>query len=101
MTFEVIIPKKCQKEFRKLPSLIKPRILILLESLVDNPKPVGFKQLVDSNPPQFRLRTGDYRLGYEIDYSKKQVHIFKIGHRRDFYENIINVLTQITNLIPS
>ncbi len=34
----------------------------------------------------FKLRTGDYRILYELDKRNKIVTIIKIGHRKDIYK---------------
>jgi len=34
----------------------------------------------------FRLRIGDYRVGYTINFEKSEVIILKVGGREAFYE---------------
>jgi mRNA-degrading endonuclease RelE of RelBE toxin-antitoxin system len=34
----------------------------------------------------WRIRVGDWRIGYKIDDQKQTVTIVTIGHRREFYD---------------
>jgi mRNA-degrading endonuclease RelE of RelBE toxin-antitoxin system len=34
----------------------------------------------------WRIRVGDWRIGYEIDDAKRTVTIITVGHRSDFYD---------------
>jgi len=34
---------------------------------------------------EFRLRIGDYRLIYNFDAGKNEIHLITLGHRRDVY----------------
>ncbi|RLB37864.1 MAG: hypothetical protein DRH12_13735 [Deltaproteobacteria bacterium] len=39
----------------------------------------------ESSYCRYRLRVGNYRVLFDVDWSKKEIHILKIGHRRDVY----------------
>jgi mRNA interferase RelE/StbE len=35
--------------------------------------------------PGLRIRVGDYRMLYEIDDVAREIHIFRIAHRKEAY----------------
>jgi mRNA interferase RelE/StbE len=38
----------------------------------------------------FRLRVGDYRIVYQFDARKNELHLIAVGHRRDVYKPTLN-----------
>lgn len=71
--------KKLLKSDRKL----FDRILNKIESLPENPG--EGKPLVGNHRGEFSLRTGNYRIVYEIDTSKHIVYILTVKHRKHVY----------------
>lgn len=72
------------RAFDALPSAIRE----LIERKVDE---MGTR--IESFPHQrlagrreFKLRVGDYRVLYEFDISKGQIHLHYVGHRREIYK---------------
>ena len=43
------------------------------------------KHLTNHPIADYRLRVGNYRVLFDVDWSKKEIHVLKIGHRRDVY----------------
>ena len=35
--------------------------------------------------PEFRLRVGDYRVIYDFDAAKNEIHLITLGNRREIY----------------
>jgi mRNA interferase RelE/StbE len=35
--------------------------------------------------PEFRLRTGDYRVIYQFDLQRNELYLVTLGHRREVY----------------
>ena len=52
-------------------------------ALAEEPRPRGCKKL--KNREGWRIRTGDYRILYEVFDDEQQVLILRIGHRREIY----------------
>lgn len=50
-----------------------------------NPRPHGYIKLTDRDG--YRIRSGDYRILYEIDDEKKIIYIANIPHRKDAYKS--------------
>ena len=83
MDFEVLILRRAQKELANIPKTNYQRIRDTIAALASNPRPAGCKKLTGREG--WRVRTGDYRIIYEIDDSKRSVVVLDIGHRKDIY----------------
>jgi len=59
------------------------RIIERIESLAENPRPLGCEKL--SGQEKYRLRQGNYRIIYSIHDSQLTVWVVKVGHRREVY----------------
>ncbi|MBP6455485.1 MAG: type II toxin-antitoxin system RelE/ParE family toxin [Chitinophagaceae bacterium] len=82
--YEVVVSKTAQKELLKLPSLVIKKIIPALQSLSENPRPVGCKKLKGFDN-LWRMRVGNYRAIYAIDDTILLVDIQAVGHRKDIY----------------
>ena len=60
------------------------RIVQRIQALTGNPRPQGSEKLA-GYADRYRIRQGRYRIIYLIDDARREVTIFKIGHRRDVY----------------
>jgi len=60
------------------------RIVRRIQTLTGNPRPQGSEKLA-GYADRYRIRQGRYRIIYLIDDERREVTIFKIGHRRDVY----------------
>lgn len=83
MKSQVVLPKSVQKELDRLPDDIAGRILARLAGLETNPRPVDVKKLKGRDA--WRIRSGDYRVIYEIHDRVLQVIVITVGHRREVY----------------
>ena len=83
--YEVIISSHAERELRRLDRSTKNRILPAALALADNPRPHGCLK-VKAEGRLWRIRVGDWRIGYEIDDEKHRVKIVTVGHRREFYD---------------
>jgi mRNA interferase RelE/StbE len=82
--YTVLFTKRAQKQLDKLPGNIAAPILAAIATLEANPRPAGCIKL--KGREGYRIRTGDYRVIYEIQDSLLIVEIITLGHRRDIYE---------------
>ena len=85
MGYQVIIPSSAQKELNRLPVHFLKRIIEELRGLEENPRPAGCKKL--RGRKGWRIRSGDYRIIYEIDDDNESVIIFRIRHRQEVYKS--------------
>lgn len=83
--YALIYTTAAGRQVEKLPPIMQRRILVALEKLTADPRPVGVKA-VKGPSGGLRLRVGDYRVLYEVHGAAGQVLVVKIGHRRDVYD---------------
>jgi mRNA interferase RelE/StbE len=84
MAYTVLLRPAAQREWRKLPPEIRPRINQALLKLEDEPRPHGVSKL-SGYAGRWRVRVGDYRVIYQIDNAAQEVLILRIAHRREVY----------------
>lgn len=73
------------KDLRAIPKKDVRRILKRIETLPDDPRPVGCEKL--SGLERYRVRQGHYRILYEIVDQILLITVVKIGHRRAAYKS--------------
>ena len=83
MEYEVLILRRAQKQLSNIPKPNYARIRDSIASLASNPRPVGSKKLTGREG--WRLRSGNYRVIYEIDDHERRVIVLDIGDRKDIY----------------
>lgn len=83
MSYRVEILPVAGRAIRKLPPEAKRRIQAVIELLADDPRPPMAKKLTAR--PEWRVRTGDYRVLYRIQDDVLTIVIVDAGHRRDIY----------------
>jgi mRNA interferase RelE/StbE len=83
--YKVTITTRAEKELKKLDRHVKNRVVKEILSLSDDARPSGCKK-VQSEEGVWRIRVGDWRVGYMIDDSRKEVTVIRIGHRSEFYD---------------
>jgi mRNA interferase RelE/StbE len=71
------------REIKKLPPEGKRRVQAAIELLADDPRPPAATKLVAR--PEWRVRTGDFRVIYRIDDGVLTVVVVSAGNRRDVY----------------
>ncbi|WP_047523510.1 type II toxin-antitoxin system RelE family toxin [Microbacterium sp. ZOR0019] len=84
MTYSVQILPVAVRTIRKLPPEAKRRVEAVIELLAEDPRPPAAKKL--SARPEWRVRSGDYRVLYRIEDRMLTVVIVHAGHRRDVHE---------------
>jgi mRNA interferase RelE/StbE len=83
--YAVSLSLRAHRETRRLDRQILARIAKAIDSLVENPRPPGCLK-VKNKENLWRIRVGDWRIGYEIDDTARAVTIITVGHRREFYD---------------
>lgn len=85
--YSVVLTQTAEKELRRLPSKVIEKIVTVLKSLEENPRPAGCKKL-KGYKNLWRVRVGDYRLIYAIKEVIMLVDVREIGHRKDIYDKL-------------
>lgn len=83
-TYRIDVSPSAARQLRKLDPAARRRIQAAVELLATDPRPPGAKKLVGGDG-EWRVRTGDYRIVYEIHDQVLLVLVIAIGHRRDIY----------------
>lgn len=82
--YTIELKSQPQKFIRDLSKNLQTQVLDKIEKLTQDPTPANSEQL-HSNPELRRIRSGQYRIIYHIDYSRNHIIVTKIGHRKDVY----------------
>lgn len=81
--YKILIKPSAKKELEKLPNKDLKKIVVKIQDLSVEPRPVGSEKL--SSDDKFRIRQGNYRVVYSIEDDKLVIFVVKIGHRQDIY----------------
>ena len=65
MHHRIRVAAEAKRDLRELPGHVRERAWRLIDSLADQPRPLGAKELRD-NPGVYRLRLDRWRLSYEV-----------------------------------
>jgi mRNA interferase RelE/StbE len=85
--YSVEFTSSAAKALKKLHASLADRVIAAIEILADQPRPSGSKKL-SGEDNLYRIRTGDYRIVYQIQDKQLVVLIVRIGHRRDIYRDM-------------
>ena len=83
--YRLLIKASARKELDGVsPKALRQRIVERIQGLAENPRGQDSEKLAGYDD-RFRVRQGKYRIVYLIDDDKREVTIFKVGHRKDVY----------------
>ncbi|MFZ2503933.1 MAG: type II toxin-antitoxin system RelE/ParE family toxin [Nocardioides sp.] len=85
MTYRVEVAPAAVRQLRKLDPAGRRRVQAAIELLADHPRPSGARKLV-GGAGEWRVRTGDYRIVYEVHDGVLLVLVVAVGHRREIYQ---------------
>lgn len=83
--YEVRFRKSVGKDLEPIPKRDVQRIIAAVAGLADDPRPPQSRKL--SGSEKYRLRSGAYRVLYEIHDDVLVVCVVKVGHRREVYRD--------------
>ncbi|MBN1492775.1 MAG: type II toxin-antitoxin system RelE/ParE family toxin [Candidatus Omnitrophica bacterium] len=81
--YSVKIKRTALKEIARLPQRDVKKIVAIIGALADDPRPKQAKKL--SSQEKYRIRSGDYRILYEVYDNVLIVFVVKVAHRRNAY----------------
>ncbi len=81
--YKIFIEKIALKRLEKIPASDKTKIILSIEALGKNPRPIGSKKL--SGRAGWRIRIGNYRVIYEINDSVCLILVIDVDHRKNIY----------------
>ena len=85
MSYQIRFRPAAQRQLSKLPKDAQRRIAGAVELLKDNPRPPNAKLLKGKLKGLYRVRTGGYRIIYQIRDKLLVICIVAIGHRSSIY----------------
>lgn len=83
--YSVELTPAAARQLRKLDPPARRQVQAAIDLLAATPRPPGSKQLV-GGAGERRVRTGDYRIIYEIHDDLLLVLVLAVGHRRNIYK---------------
>ena len=85
--YEIFIKPSARKELRRVGTKHdRQKIVAVIQGLAGEPRPIGSQKLVGTDRC-FRIRTGDYRIIYEIADVVVSVTVIRVAHRKDAYRS--------------
>ena len=81
--YRVVVRKSVSRDLKGIPKKDVRRILAVVRSLADDPRPSGTKKL--SGQERYRVRQENYRILYEIEDDRLIVCVVRVGDRQDVY----------------
>ncbi len=88
MRYSIKFRPSVEKSLKKLPQKELIRIKRKIDALAENlPDPATTK--MKGNNKFHKIRTGDYRIIYEIHDDTFVILVAKIGHRKDVYKYLL------------
>jgi mRNA interferase RelE/StbE len=83
--YRVLIKTSAAKELEAAGTKAdRQRIVDRIRALANAPRPKGGERLA-GYIDRYRIRQGNYRIVDLIDDGRREITIFKIGHRKDVY----------------
>jgi len=82
--FDILIDNKVKKRTRRLSRGDFERIKKAIERLRNNPTPQGYIKL-KGNLEGFRIRVGNHRILYKIDWKHRMIEIYLVLDRKEGY----------------
>lgn len=86
MTYRIALAPSAARQLRKFDPQVRRRIQAAIELLANEPRPPLAAKLVGGSG-EWRIRTGDYRIVYEIEDGQLLVLVLRVGHRREIYQS--------------
>ena len=85
MTYEVALAPAAARQLRKFDPQVRRRVQAAIELLATETRPPAATQLV-GGAGEWRVRTGDNRIVYEIEDERLLVLVLSAGRRREIYQ---------------
>ena len=83
--YKILLKSSAAKEIESVGSKEdRRRIVDRIATLAAGPRSQKSEKLAGYDD-RYRIRQGHYRIVYLIDDSRREVTIFKVGHRKDVY----------------
>jgi mRNA-degrading endonuclease RelE of RelBE toxin-antitoxin system len=86
VTYAIEFTPGAERDIDALPAKVRPVVGAAIAALAETPLPPGSAALKSTLKGSYRLRVGDYRVGYQADHKAGIVTVWQVGRRGKFYE---------------
>jgi len=83
--FDIRYAKGVRKDLSKIDKKYLEKIRKAAESLTEFPDISNIRKLSAHPLADYRLKTGDYRVLFDVCWNERVIFVLKIGHRKDVY----------------
>jgi len=84
VSYRVSLSPAAARQLRKFDPQVRRRLQAAIDLLAEEPRPPAATRLVGGSG-EWRVRTGDWRIIYEIHDEELLVLVLQAGHRREVY----------------
>ena len=87
MGWKIVIDRKAIRESKSIPKIVRDSLKDKITQVADNP--IGYKHTALKGKGfkgMFKLRIGDYRVIYSLDYDQEEMTVWTVKHRKDVYK---------------
>jgi len=84
VAYKVVLRDEARRAFERLDKAVQKQVQRTIDRLADNPRPGQATQLV-GGVGAWRVRSGDWRILYEIHDDELIILVLDIGHRSRVY----------------
>lgn len=84
--YKIEYSKDIEKDLAILPKVEISRILAKIDKLLKDPRPPGVEPLQGKFKGLHRIRSGNYRIIYQISDNTLTILVVKVSHRREVYK---------------
>ena len=88
MTYRIELHREARKTLEALPEKVRRLVAKKIDQLAHDPRPQGCKVVRGARAEYHRVRSGDYRVVYQVEDDVLRVLVIKVGHRRNVYRNL-------------
>ena len=81
--YKLFYKSSVKKDVRDILNNELQRITEDIKSLKTDPLPIGVRKIKKGELSFFRIRKGNYRIGYQINFLKKEIEILLIKRRNE------------------
>lgn len=85
--FEIFLDTPAKNFIKKLDSKSSQKTIEAIEKLAEDPVPHDAKRIYRTSEKLFRIRVGDFRILYRIDYEEIIIIIVSVDSRKRVYRN--------------
>jgi len=87
VSYRIVIRPGALRQLAALPAKHRRQVALHIDRLAENPRPPGAKKL-SGMADLYRLRSGVYRVVYQIQELSVTITVVRIAHRKDVYRSV-------------